>query len=142
MKEYSNANLGFAISYSDFFLAELNRDASSVTTTLSLTNPDGTQNGSALIEVSPTEMNLDQYISDLTSSKLISDQHKTTIAGIPAYEGVSNGLVSRYGLFFIANEKAYRLTFYTGNDFDTVEKMKSNLSGSQKEVIATFALIK
>lgn len=137
-KTYANADLGFSVKYPSTFATDFMAE----TSTLSIDDPAlAKPNPLAMINVSSSTKTLDQFIADLKANTSVTEEVKTTLDNIPAFEGIDTGIISQYGLYSVANGKAYTLTFPTNNT-DTLAELKTGLTTTQKSIIASFKFTK
>lgn len=139
-KTYTNSAFGFSIKYpSDYFSSE----ASSFTPNdgVFINSSADAEGALVSVEAQSASGSLDVNVAGRTSDSSFSEATKTTLAGVAAYEGVSQGMFSSYGIIVMKGLNIVEIVFDTGN-VNGLAKSKAALTVIQKQILSTFQFAK
>jgi hypothetical protein len=142
-KTYSNTAYGFSLKYPSSCTANV---ASSYASNDGVYIDDASTGGYEqphllIVEAEQSSLTLDAYQAKASKDATFTQAAAITFAGQPAYEGVSNGMTSSYGIIVKKGSYIYHLDLSSGNK-DTLAQNKAGLSAIQNKILSTFQFTK
>ena len=135
-KTYTNTKYGFEFKYPQSYSIQDIKEGIVAVKSMSNSGP-ANLNVQINQEGSLNSLSLDEIMQAKLKSSSTANVQKITIAGQPAYEGVSLGMVSSYAVYLKNGNNFFELMFDTGNR-NTLAENKAGLSEDQKTMLSTF----
>lgn len=136
-KTYTDTNFSYSFKYPPMYTTKVIGSEVQV-----YASPD-TNDGQWIVNFSgeTTDTMLSSLVKTKTDEKVLSEAISTTINGLPAYEGINQGMVSWYSVLVKNNSILIQITF--GNtDKGSFIQNKSALTSIQKQILSTFKFTK
>ncbi|MEI8061050.1 MAG: hypothetical protein WCG99_02025 [Candidatus Berkelbacteria bacterium] len=139
-KTWTNDSVGFSIKYPSNYSAG---KASSYSDNdgVFINVLSGDQGSLVSVEAEQSSLSLDSYIAGAVADKTFSSATKITFAGLPAYEGADNGIITSYGILVKSGSNIFHVVADTGN-LDGLAKNKAALTTIQNQILASFQFTK
>lgn len=139
-KTYTNDQFGFSIKYPSNYFAS-NASSHTENDGVFINSSADAEGALVSVEAQSASGSLDVNVAGRTSDSSFSEATKTTLAGVSAYEGVAQGMLSYYGIIAMKGFNIIEIVFDTGN-VDGLAKSKAALTAIQKQILSTFQFTK